>query len=320
MPSNTIKLLTMFPSEPPPSWHLLRKTPDEWNYTTLVEDQYPTPLKKARRNEPAEVGEIFSLTVLRVEALVAWARKLCIDAGPRAAKLDWVKTDLFNPPSMDAVVTLFKVILAPNLYPSLYPLFGDSALAAMHVNRATMLALCFWTLRQRNLIDGDIWGAVFRCVYIVHKVSLQTSVALTDAELGSMFHAAGDDGLFNTNETINSRDDLPETIRLHRGIASDMAPSGFLGHSWTDDRDTASAFAIRRSHQGMGGAKIVSATFERNEIATVFEHPGAFNEWLIQPDAEPKAIELHSLRFDLFSSRYAVSRIPFSYEPHLTIQ
>lgn len=290
-------------------WHLLRKTPDAMDYRSRTEDAFPEmwaqagrePYRPKRRNEPAPFsGEFFIPTALRVEELMKWVQALCAKA-PAELDLGWVQRDPLNPPSVNAAMTLFMVILAPTQHRRV---FVNYDLITLCVNRADMLMLCFWVLRQRGLIAADIWGGIMRCIYVTQKPSIRMALTLTDEVLSEMLESAGDTGLFVQNETIKSREDIPATVRLYRGLAADKVWTDFMGFSWADDWSKAEYFALQRSGKDTGGAKIVSATFGQREILAVLEHGDGFNEWLIRKDSTPKDITVHAIEFDIRKFRY----------------
>jgi len=108
--SNKEALLAIL-KEHPASWHLLRKTPEGWDYRHEGEEHFPRLWAKAgresykatRRNVPAKVGEIFVPTPARIDALEEWARGWVSDVAPKiGVSLDWIHGDLFSPPSIEA--------------------------------------------------------------------------------------------------------------------------------------------------------------------------------------------------------------------------
>jgi len=282
--SNKEALLAIL-KEHPASWHLLRKTPEGWDYRHEGEEHFPRLWAKAgresykatRRNVPAKVGEIFVPTPARIDALEEWARGWVSDVAPKiGVSLDWIHGDLFSPPSIEAASDLWRCILWPRMGK-----FRLEDMVQLAANRGNMLAMLYWTLRQHDLISPDVWGMTLRAVWVLQSVSFQTSIDLDGLETVKMFRYAGDAGLFNQNEKILSRNDIPERVTLYRGIAGEREKDVTI-RSWTEKEEIAWMYADHRQEQGFGEAQVLSATFTKDQIAAMFDQEN-HEEWLIFP-------------------------------------
>lgn len=280
-------------SATPQRWRMLKRTPAFFGFCECAPDD--------------RGGEWLELNPANIRALAGdIGRSLSGVASKDSNGFAWLRRDganLFDPPDAECAAHVARSLFSAANHPAPFArqLFQQMANGYM---------LAQWIARQHGVIGAESWGACFMAAWVSQNGSMHLSIDLPEPETTAMFAAMGELGGLYWNSEIKSRADLPETVRLHRGIATNEAPGGgFLGYSWSDDFAAAGTYATRRSQQGMGRAQVVSATFDRSDIAAVFEHHGGkagrtFKEWLIYPNAQPKAIERQLVVFDLFSFSY----------------
>jgi hypothetical protein len=201
--------------------------------------------------------------------------------GPIAPWLNRDGKNLFEAPDIDSGKRLVKALNsgAKNFLGG--PIFR---------NIVRFYTLALWTARQHDLIDPEYWGLNLAGVWTTQIYSFHMSVGISEVETEAMFRACGP--TFHWNYITRSRDDLPEEIQLHRGIASDTKPEGFAGYSWSDDLDIAYNYARSRARQGRGSPRVITATFRKPDIAAVFEHGDErFDEYLTFPSSKPENVQ-----------------------------
>ena len=173
-----------------------------------------------------------------------------------------------------------------------------------------------WFARQEGIIEADEWGACFMAGWISQDGSLHSSIDLSQAETAAMFEAMGDAGSFYWNKSIKCRAELPEEIRLYRGIAGSAKPNAFSGYSWTDSAGTGLLYAVHRADQIKKSPMIIAGTFKRDDVATVYEHRSGseaaeddYCEWLIKPGAMPTDVEVFAVSFNVFKCKHELQRV-----------
>lgn len=266
----------------PPRWRMLRRTPSLLSFCDCTPDECG--------------GEWLALTPANLRALVRDIGRIVGGVTDSDGNgFAWLRKDgsnAFDAPNMESAANLANhLFICVNNGLFFSPLFAQLANAYM---------LATWIARQAGIIGPEAWGACFMAGWVRQPCSLHSAIDLSPADTAAMLMAMGDTGGFYWNSAIKSRADLPETIRLYRGIAANNVQAGFLGYSWTDERATAKAYAIHRNQQGKGAAQVVSAIFRREDIATVIEHQcaGGYREWLILPGAKPLSVEIQAFRFN----------------------
>jgi hypothetical protein len=261
----------------PPSWRMLRKIPR------------PALL----RYDSDENGQdVFTLNRRNFRSLCICVGHILHGAEDRDGPVaDWLEhngRNLFDAPDTESAARIAAALTT-----------GSTGTFSAGTDRPLMdvYVLALWTARQHDLIDADTWGACFMAAWVGRNSSIHLDIDLSGSETTAMFDAMGTNGGFYWNRKIKTRRKLPKTVRLYRGIASDITPCGFLGYSWTDDLEVARRFAVFRNLQGYGRVQVFSAIFNKADIAAVFEHergPGdgaPYREWLVYPDATPQNLE-----------------------------
>lgn len=250
---------------------------------------------------PDNGGELLALTPANLRALVRdWG---AIFSNPHDASR-WIQENgLFDPPSIGAA------------YASAHKLAAHcdaNGNRGQRFNRMAALALmAHHVARQNGIIDGDIWAVFLRVVWLSRSFNLFFDIS--SAEISAMLDLMSERGAFYGNTITKTRADIPDTIRLYRGMAitGDISQGDFLGFSWSDDSTAATEYATRRKQQGMGKDVAIAATFKRDDIFTVIDYPKTVaktlldgpnaicREFVVRSSARPEQVEIAPLDFGI---------------------
>jgi hypothetical protein len=281
----------------PPSWRMLRKIPRPalLRYDSDENGQDVFTLNRRNFRDLCFVmGRVFHDAAHRFDETFDGVKQTAA----------WLRPDgrnLFDDITPERARLIFAPLVEPAARAQRWNPMAHARLALMPT--LTAYALAVHTARRHGLVSARVWFWPFVQLWMVGMTgSLYMSIDISQAEMSEMFDALPD--RFPLCQIYKSRRALPDEITLYRGIAVATNPPGpgeFLGYSWTDSPDVARHYALDRFSHGLGSPYVMTATFERSDVATIFQNSdrykngATYHEFVIYPDAKPRDFAVNSV-------------------------